>query len=58
MRKVVLYIAASLDGYIARPDGNIDWLHHETYALPEEDFGYSSFMQTIDTTLMGHSTYK
>ncbi|WP_114777384.1 dihydrofolate reductase family protein [Botryobacter ruber] len=58
MRKIVLYIAASLDGYIARPDGNIDWLHDEAYTIPGEDFGYSSFLQTVDTTLMGHTTYQ
>ena len=58
MRKVILYIAASLDGYIARPDGRIDWLENEAYKIEGEDFGYSSFLQTIDTTLMGHSTYK
>lgn len=58
MRKIVLYIAASLDGYIARPDGSIDWLEDKDYAIAGEDFGYSDFFQTIDTTLMGHSTYK
>ncbi|WP_162051566.1 dihydrofolate reductase family protein [Pontibacter pamirensis] len=58
MRKTVLYIAASLDGYIARPDGSTAWLHDEIYTIKGEDFGYSEFLQTIDTTLMGHSTYK
>ena len=58
MRKLTLYIAASLDGYIARTDGGIDWLENKVYAIEGEDYGYSDFMQTIDTTLMGHSTYK
>ncbi|MCX2738408.1 dihydrofolate reductase family protein [Pontibacter anaerobius] len=58
MRKVTLYIAASLDGYIARPNGDTSWLHNEKYTLAGEDFGYSAFLQSIDTTLMGHSTYK
>jgi dihydrofolate reductase len=58
LRKIILYIAASTDGYIARPDGNIDWLQDKKYAIPDEDFGYTAFLQTIDTTLMGHSTYK
>ncbi|WP_242926611.1 dihydrofolate reductase family protein [Pontibacter vulgaris] len=58
MRRIVLYIAASLDGYIARPDGNIDWLQDKKYNIPDEDFGYSAFLETIDTTLMGNSTYK
>ncbi|RDV15637.1 dihydrofolate reductase [Pontibacter diazotrophicus] len=58
MRKIVLYIAASLDGYIARSNGSTAWLHDETYTIKGEDFGYSEFLQTFDTTLMGHSTYK
>ncbi|AKD03078.1 dihydrofolate reductase family protein [Pontibacter korlensis] len=58
MRKVILYIAASLDGCIARPDGSTTWLHNEEYTLDGGDFGYSTLMQSIDTTLMGHNTYK
>ncbi|WP_276497682.1 dihydrofolate reductase family protein [Pontibacter litorisediminis] len=58
MRKVILYIAASLDGYIARSNGDTSWLHDERYAQEGEDFGYGALMQHIDTTLMGHSTYK
>ena len=58
MRNILLYIAASLDGYIARADGTIDWLEDKAYTIKGEDFGYSSFIQTIDTTLMGHETYK
>jgi dihydrofolate reductase len=58
MRRIILYIAASLDGYIARPDGNIDWLTDKKYNIPDEDFGYTAFLQTIDTTLMGNTTYQ
>ncbi|GHA69245.1 dihydrofolate reductase family protein [Pontibacter akesuensis] len=58
MRKVILYIAASLDGYIAKPDGDTTWLHDERYAIAGEDYGYSALLAAIDTTLMGHSTYK
>lgn len=58
MRKVTLYIAASLDGYIARPDGSIDWLENDAYKLEGEDYGYNQFKETIDTTLMGNNTYK
>lgn len=57
MRKVVLYIAASLDGYIARPDGNVDWLQDPDYALEGEDYGYKEFYDSIETTLMGNKTY-
>lgn len=58
MRKIILYIAASLDGYIARQNGSIDWLENEIFAIENEDYGYSKFLKTIDTTLMGNSTYK
>jgi dihydrofolate reductase len=58
MRQVVLYIAASLDNYIARLDGNTEWLHSPDYSLPKEDYGYNDFYKTIDTTLMGKNTYK
>lgn len=55
MRKVILYIAASLDGYIARPDGDIDWL--SMVETPGEDYGYTAFHETIDTVVMGRKTY-
>lgn len=58
MRKVILYIAASLDGYIAKANGDTAWLHDERYAIAGEDYGYSALIGAIDTTLMGHSTYK
>ncbi|MCB9290157.1 MAG: dihydrofolate reductase [Lewinellaceae bacterium] len=56
MRKVQLYIAASIDGYIARPDGGIDWL--SMVDKKGEDYGYQEFFASVDTTLMGHKTYR
>jgi dihydrofolate reductase len=56
MRKVILYIACSLDGYIARPSGEIDWLSRYENA-PGEDYGYGDLMARIDTVLMGRRTY-
>lgn len=50
MRKVSLFIAASLDGFIARKNGGIDWLFHG-------DYGYKKFYSTIDTVIMGRKTY-
>ncbi len=54
MRKLKLYIASSLDGYIAGPNGEIDWLE----AGGDTDYGYQQFYASIDTTLMGNTTYK
>lgn len=55
-RKVVVYIATSLDGYIAKPDGDLSWL--STMENPPEDYGYADFISTIDTVLMGRKTYE
>jgi dihydrofolate reductase len=54
-RKVILYIAASLDGYIARPNGDIDWL--SIVQKQGEDYGYSTFLKTVDTVILGRRTY-
>ncbi|HRW75277.1 MAG: dihydrofolate reductase [Lewinellaceae bacterium] len=51
MRKMILYTAISLDGYIAGPQGEIDWLYSD------DDYGYYDFYETIDTLLMGRTTY-
>lgn len=58
MRQVILYTAASLDNFIARPDGRVDWLNSPEFLIPDEDYGYQNFYQTIDTTLMGNHTYQ
>lgn len=55
-RKVVLYIAASLDGFIARENGSLDWLF-EAETVGEGDNGFSEFYETVDTLLMGRVTY-
>jgi dihydrofolate reductase len=57
MSKLVLYIAASIDGFIARPDGSLDWLN----ALPnpdQTDHGYAEFLAGIGTIVMGRKTYQ
>ena len=54
MRRLKLYIAASLDGYIAGPNGEIDWLDVDG----DLDYGYAEFYESIDTTLMGSLTYR
>lgn len=57
MKKITLYIATSLDGYIARPDGDLDWLI-EFPNLQKTDYGYNDFVQTVDTVIMGGKTYR
>lgn len=54
-RKIILYIAMSLDGYIARENNDIDWL--SIVENPPEDYGYSKFIKSIDTVIMGRKTY-
>ena len=54
--KVILYIAMSLDGYIARENGDIDWL--SVVDTPNEDYGYSAFVKDVDTVIMGRKTYE
>lgn len=51
MRKVKLFVANSLDGYIARADGSMDWLFHD------QDYGMSEFYETVDTAIIGRKTY-
>ena len=53
-RKVVLYIAESLDGYIATKEDSLDWLFSIT---AEGDNGYGEFLPTVDTIIMGRRTY-
>ncbi len=53
-RKIVLFIAQSLDGYIATKDESLDWLFK---VEGEGDNGYSEFLATIDTILIGKRTY-
>ncbi|MEE9161911.1 MAG: dihydrofolate reductase family protein [Candidatus Neomarinimicrobiota bacterium] len=56
MPAVILYIATSLDGYIARPDGSVAWL--STYDRDDEDYGYAEFYGSIDALVMGSKTYE
>jgi dihydrofolate reductase len=54
-RKVIIYIAVSLDGYIAKPNDDLGFL-----SIVEEegqDYGYADFIKTIDTVIVGRKTY-
>ncbi len=52
MPKVILFIATSLDGYIAGPAGEIDWLFHDA------DYGYTAFFDSVEVLVMGRKTYE
>lgn len=56
MRKVSLFIAVSLDGYIADADGKVDWLEGQESTGAESE-SYDNFIKDIDTVIMGWNTY-
>lgn len=56
MKKAVLYIAMSLDGYIAGTDDNLDFL--STVEKENEDYGYYKFLESVDSVIMGRKTYE
>jgi dihydrofolate reductase len=53
-RKIIVYIATSADGFIARPDGSYDWLNRPH---PKGDYGMPGFFRSIDTILWGRKTW-
>ena len=52
-RRFRAYLAVSLDGYIADPEGGVDWLT----PFAESDSGYRGFLESVDTVVMGRRTY-
>src|SRR6184192_3682087 len=54
MRKIIVYIATSADGYIARKDGAVDWLDRPRI---KGHYGIAGFYKSIDTILWGRKTY-
>ena len=56
MRKIVLYIAMSLDGYIADATGRVDWLNGD--GSDKNSIGsYNQFIKDMDTVILGYNTY-
>ena len=55
MRKISLFIAMSLDGYIAKPNDDLSFLN--LVEKEGEDYGYAKFIDTIDTLIVGRKTY-
>jgi dihydrofolate reductase len=54
-RKIIVHIATSADGYIARPDGDIEWLTNRP--APRGFYGMGKFERSIDAKLLGRKTY-
>ncbi len=55
--RVSVFIAASLDGFIAREDGSIDWLSPEEVHPSDGDYGYQAFFASVDAIVMGRNTF-
>lgn len=55
-RKVIVHIATSADGYIARSDGDLEWL--TSRPAPKGFYGMNAFMKSIDTKVLGRKTYE
>lgn len=57
--KLSVFVSTSLDGYIAKKNGDLDWLNAASANVPDsEDFGFIQFMQSIDVIVMGRNTYE
>jgi dihydrofolate reductase len=56
--KASAYIATSLDGFIARENGDIDWLPAPGKDGSSEDYGYKEFIDTVDVLVMGRNTFE
>lgn len=56
MTEIIYYVAVSLDGYIAPPDGKVDWL--SAYNAGSEDYGFGEFYNSIDALVEGSKTYE
>lgn len=55
MRKIIVYVATSADGFIARLDGGVDWLQRPRTA---GDYGMAEFRKSIDSIVLGRKTYE
>ena len=57
MKKIILYIVASIDGRIAEPDGGFEWVS-EFLITKDVNYGYKEFMASIDTIIMGGRSWR
>lgn len=51
-RRIIYFVASSLDGFIARKNGTVDWLFHD------QDYGFAEFFKSVDTVVQGRKTYE
>lgn len=56
-KKIILYIAVSIDGFIAKNNGDVSWLYGDD-KNSNSDMGYNELLNEIDTIIMGNKTYK
>lgn len=56
MAQLIYYVAVSLDGFIAPPDGSVDWL--TPYNAGGEDYGFGEFYKSVDALIEGSKTYE
>lgn len=56
--KKSIYIATSLDGFIARKNGELDWLMDEAYAEEGNDYGFAAFLESVSCLVMGRNTFE
>lgn len=57
--KLSVFVATSVDGYIARKDGSIDWLDRANEQLPKDlDAGFDAFLSSVDAIVMGRKTFE
>jgi dihydrofolate reductase len=57
--KCSVYVGASVDGFIARPDGDLEWLHRAEYSTSEKGgLSYETFISTVDALVMGRNTFE
>ena len=56
--KASVYIATSLDGFIARENGDVDWLSGAEFEGSGEDYGFQEFLDSVDILVMGRKTFE
>lgn len=56
--KTSVFVATSIDGFIARENGGIDWLSGGEGGAEGEDYGYRKFIKSVDAIVMGRNTYR